>query len=466
MPLSHRIWFRSLILLITLLLFPAPSAKAGIGRRKVSHRQVRANQVGKLFQNEIRHAEDKLKWRGPRLSDDTLYALALTGASWESAWGKETLFSLAWGGGRSFAVAHKVEAQNSVDIVRQIKSSYEQKDYRKTVETAIANFSLDEIGLDISLKETVGQSFMALGKPEQAFPIFSAPFEMSPSETRSAFYNRKFREMAFEAAERAGLTREAIVFAVSLVLSPGVDAPSLQAREFTYLENAGVDLDRILLGVIQAPEKLPRLPGYVYYATDLMSLRASPKFLRALTTLATSKDPFFQSRALLGLGVVGYRLHVGEPEGWSQRLLTYSPKVFEISSELSKLIEKRLKEGLNSDKYQVRAASALSIALIDSEDAPSILKKMSKDRAFLLTLGEAGQFNSRLKRIQFPVRTAASIALARFNIKIETGEGEFAGKQLDQAKRGGQDVSKEKTKHIDDKAESPSLSPLERLNRS
>ena len=38
-----------------------------------------------------------LKWRGERLSDDTLYAIALTGASWETAWGKDPMFSLAWG---------------------------------------------------------------------------------------------------------------------------------------------------------------------------------------------------------------------------------------------------------------------------------------------------------------------------------------------------------------------------------
>ena len=115
---------------------------------------------------------------------------------------------------------------------------------------------------------------------------------------------------------------------------------------------------------------------------------------------------------------------------------------------------------------KVRAAAALSMSLIDAEDAPAILKKLSKDRAYLLTLGEAGHFNSRVKRIQFPVRAAVAIALSRFNIEIETGEGEFAGKLLDQAKRGGQDVSKEKTKLNASKTENPSLSPLERLNRS
>ena len=36
-----------------------------------------------LYRDEMRKAPEKLKWRGERLSDDTLYAVALTGASWE-----------------------------------------------------------------------------------------------------------------------------------------------------------------------------------------------------------------------------------------------------------------------------------------------------------------------------------------------------------------------------------------------
>src|SRR5690348_9341844 len=36
-----------------------------------------------LYRDEMRKAPEKLKWHGERLTDDTLYAVALTGASWE-----------------------------------------------------------------------------------------------------------------------------------------------------------------------------------------------------------------------------------------------------------------------------------------------------------------------------------------------------------------------------------------------
>ena len=444
MLLSHRILIRSLILLTALLLLLTPPAKAGIGRRKVSHRQVRANQVGKLFQNEIRHAEDKLKWRGPQLSDDTLYALALTGASWESAWGKETLFSLAWGGGRSSAVTHKVEAQNNVDLVRQIKSSYEQKDYRKTVEMSLANFSLQDIGENVSLKESVGNSLMELGRPEQAFPIFSSPFNSSNDIGNLSALDRHFRELALDAAERAGLTREGVAFAFSLILNPGSDSSTLHLRAWGYLEKMQVDMDRVLLGILQSPERLHGLPEFIYPAADLLVLRASPRLVPYLLILSESQDVYLKCRSLLALGVAGYQSSEKESPDWLSRVL-YSPiQSFSLSSGQSKLIEKRIREGYNSDRYKIRIASALALALTDVADARQLLLKLSKDRAYVLSTAKDSPFNSRRKHIDYPVRAAAAAALARYGIKQEVIQGDFEGKVLESARRGGQDASSEK----------------------
>ena len=54
-----------------------------------------ARETTRLFREELQQCDAKLNWRGERLADDTIYAAALTGLSWQAAWSKDHVFSLA-----------------------------------------------------------------------------------------------------------------------------------------------------------------------------------------------------------------------------------------------------------------------------------------------------------------------------------------------------------------------------------
>ncbi len=410
----------------------------------VSEQKSGSGEINRLFRDEIQQAEKRVKWRGAKLSDDTLYALALTGASWESAWGKDKIFSLEWGVAAKLIGPKISDGTNYPDLIRQVQTTFEQKDYRKTVEMSLSNFSLQDIGENVSLKESVGNSLMALGRPEQAFPIFSSPFDPSNDLGNLPALNRHFRELALDAAERAGLTREGVAFAFSLVLNPGSDSPTLHLRAWAYLEKMQVDTDRVLLGILQSPERLHGLPEFIYPAADLLVLHASPRLVPYLLILAESQDAYLKSRALLALGVAGYQSSEKEAPDWLRRVLFAPIQSFSLSSGQSKLIEKRIREGCNSDRYKIRIASALALALTDIADARQLLLKLSKDRTYVLSTAKDSPFNSRRKHIEYPVRAAASAALARYGIVTEVIQGDFEGKALESARRGGQDASSEK----------------------
>lgn len=410
----------------------------------VSEQRTGSGEINRLFRDEIQQAEKRVKWRGAKLSDDTLYALALTGASWEPAWGKDKIFSLEWGAAAKITGPKISDGTNYPDLIRQVQTTFEQKDYRKTVEMSLANFSLQDIGENVNLKESVGNSLMALGRPEQAFPIFSSPFDPSNDIGNLPALNRHFRELALDAAERAGLTREGVAFAFSLVLNPGSDSSTLHLQAWRYLEKMQVDMDRVLLGILQSPERLHGLPEFVYPAADLLVLRASPRLVPYLLILSESQDAYLKSRALLALGVAGYQWSEKESPNWLSGVLYAPIQSFSLSSGQSKLIEKRIREGCNSDRYKIRIASALALALTDVADARQLLLKLSKDRTYVLSTAKDSPFNSRRKHIEYPVRAAASAALARYGIMPEVIQGDFEGKALELARRGGQDASSEK----------------------
>src|SRR4051794_25402456 len=53
-----------------------------------------SQEIDRLFREDMKQANANLKWHGERLTEDTVYAVALTGLSWELAWNKDHLFSL------------------------------------------------------------------------------------------------------------------------------------------------------------------------------------------------------------------------------------------------------------------------------------------------------------------------------------------------------------------------------------
>jgi hypothetical protein len=450
-PLAAGVW--------TLILAAGPLAGPRAAASPLPRETKTAMSV--LFREEIAKAPTRLKWRGERLSDDTLYAVALTGASWELAWGKDPMFSLAWG---SFPKAPATGSQNNQDyvgVVHEVQKLYEQKQYREAVQTAIKNFTLDQIGCDVFLKEPVGLSFMALGQPEQAFPIFAAPFEPPHSQGNVAQLDRRFRELALDSAQHAGLTRETVAFALSLLLDPGADAPRLHAGAIEVLDAQGVDIDRVLLGILAAPERLRGLPAYSYAAADLLSYRVSPRLIPALLHLANSDDAYLRSRALLSLGIVAYQSRPDDPADWAAKVAIPPVREYGLSAVQRRMIEKELREGANCDRYRVRAAAALAIALAAPDDAEAMLHKLAKDRDYVLSTPPSAPADSRVRRIEYPVRFAAAAALARFGEKIDVPGGDLEGRALDAARRGGQDATNDRRGLRKDVASQVAVSPLD-----
>jgi len=417
--------------------------------------------ISALFRDEMQKAPAKLKWHGEQLSDDTLYAIALTGASWELAWGKDPMFSLAWGDFRKTPSLNKQDGQNYIGLVHDVQRLYEQKQYREAVQMAIGNFTLDQIGCDVFLKEPVGMSFMALGQPEQAFPIFAAPFEPPHTQANVAVLNRRFREAALDAAQHAGLTREAVAFALSLLLDPGLDTPRVHAGAVSALEMLGVDIDRVLLGILSAPDRLKGLPAYSYAASDLLTYRVSPRLLPVLLHLADSDDVHLRSRALLGLGIAAYQARPEDPKEWASQVALIPLREYGLSAAQRKMIEKELRDGANSDKFRIRAAAALALALAATDDAEPILRKLSKDRDYILSTPPTAPVNTRIRRIEYPVRIAAAAGLARYGVKVDAGGGDFEGKALDAARRGGQDSTNDRRCIRKDFVSQIAVSPLD-----
>lgn len=417
--------------------------------------------ISVMFRDEMQKAPEKLKWRGERLSDDTLYALALTGASWELAWGKDPMFSLAWGEFRKTPALGQQNGQNYIGVVHDIQRLYEEKKCREAVQLAVANFTLDQIGCDVFLKEPVGRSFLALDQPEQAFPIFAAPFEPPRAPANVSQLNRQFREAALDAAKRAGLTREVVAFALSLLLDPGADSPRIHEDALATLEAQGVDIDRVLLGILEAPERLRGLPTYAYAAADLLIYRISPRLVPVLLHLAESNDVYLRSRALLGLGIAAYRARPEDPNDWASHVAIVALREYGLSATQRAMIEKEIREGVNSDKYRVRAAAALATALAAPDDADATLRKLSKDRDYILTTPPSSPVNTHIRRIEYPVRMAAAVGLARFGVTVDANGADLDGKALETARRGGQDSTNDRRNLRKECASKIVISPLD-----
>jgi len=408
---------------------------------------IAVNNIDALFGDEIRQAPAKVRWRGEPLTPDTIYALALTGASWELAWGKDHLFSLAHTDIRNSGMRRgrpHVNGNSAVEVVE----SYRRGDYRHAISVSSSAFSLDEIAAEPELKEAVGTSFMQLGQPERAFAIFAAPYQVrveTKTEKRllgTPESDRIFREGAFNAARQAGLQKEAVVFAVSLLLEPGSEMAGIHSAALGYLEQSGVNIDRVLLGVLQAPEHLRGLSAYIYAAADLLVLRSSPRLLPIFVQMSESDDVYLRARALLAFGVIAYQHRPDDRDNWAERILPVKLREFGISATERKLISQKLQEAAYSGEFRLRAAAALALGLLGRDDCTPLLQKLAKDRAYLLSPQTSGRDRSR--NIRFPVREAASAALARFGVEVDAGSGDLAGRSLDAARRGGQDVTNDR----------------------
>lgn len=403
-----------------------------------------------LYRDEMQEALEKLHWRGERLADDTIYALALTGTSWQPFWNKKTnhLYLLSWGDLRRVPSLKKRNNREAESLLASIQSSYQRGDYRRVVQEATDNFSVDEAGCNPMLKEAVGNSLLKSGEAEKAYSVFVTPFEPAKNDVDIIEKNYRFRKGAFDAARSmrrgdAEMRKNAISLALSLLLEPSPSALDLNTELIRYLEGMGVDIDKICLGIIQAPERLPGLPAYVYSAMDILVYRSKPRLLPFFIHLAESGDVYLRSRAVLGLGALAYQERNGDPAGWERNLVNFPLRAYGLSVGERQLIQREAEQAARDGNYRLRTAGTMALALLGSEDSVKTLQKLAKDRAYTLSPEIKGQRDAP-RKIGYPVRMAAAAGLARFGTTAEVVGGELSGKELDKARRGGQDASRDR----------------------
>ena len=421
---------------------PRPAASLPITEPYAATRE-----TTRLFQEELQQCDAKLNWRGEQLSDDTVYAAALTGLSWQAAWGKDHVFSLAWGDLRKIdPLRHRTKAQTEA-LISEITRRVANHDDAGAVKLATDNFAIGEIGCEPGLKAAVGKSLLRLNRPEAACDILAAPFD--PAHVADVVEkNREFRQDAWEAARKASSKsdrwrRLAISLALSLALEPGVENSPPNEAALTYLENSGVDLERVLLGILEAPERLRGLPAYTYAAADLLALRAAPRLLPFLMHLAQSDDVYLRGRAVIGLGVLAYQSRPNDPPDWKRRVLFAPLTEYGLSIGERKMVLREAKEAALSDKYRLRVSAAIALTLMGDDANLPLLNQLAKDRAYLLSPPEKNKNAPRT--IEYPARQAAFAGLTRFGVAVRGVEGgSLSGKALEQAKRGGQDATKDR----------------------
>ncbi len=326
-----------------------------------------SQEINLLFDDEFQQVQTKLKWHGERLTEDTVYAAAVSGLTWYSGWEQHRLFSLS----------------------QDIKDNKTDPNKR-----------------DLILRE--------------------------------AEDDYQLRHSAWQTAKRSGRKKEAIALGISLVLASGADKTRHDISPYQFVRASGVDIERVCLGILQAPESLKGFANYWYAAADILSHHANPRLLPYLLHLANSDDTFLRSRAVAGLGIVGFQNRSADPPDCGHHAFFPPLHEYGLSVGERKLLMKELIEGVQSDKYLIRAAAALALSLVAEDQSQPLLLKLSKDRAYILSPEIKG---NKTRQISFPVRLAAAIGLKRYGVSVNGGSGEFSGKALDAAKRGGQEVT-------------------------
>jgi len=243
------------------------------------------------------------------------------------------------------------------------------------------------------------------------------------------------RRDAWRGARGGGDARASIAFAFSLVLDPPLGDDGAWRAAFRTMERFGSEFDDMLVGILEAPEKLPLLRAYEYAAADALVWRASPRMLSLLVTLARSEDRYLRSRAVAALGIVAYRqrppLRSGVPG------LRPPLRETTISAVQTAMLAEIFRDAAEDGNWRVRAAAALAFGLLGDERDVPVLRRMLRDKAYL-SWPEGGR---DVRRIAFPVRAQAAAALTRFGQEAPDGGGVYSGQELKTVLRGGRDVS-------------------------
>ncbi len=242
------------------------------------------------------------------------------------------------------------------------------------------------------------------------------------------------RVKGFHNAKSQDEEREKFAFAISLVLTATDSGDTVTKEALSYLKRHGEAYDRVLLGIIQSPDRLPLLSEYLYSAADLLVHRTSMRLFPIYLTLADSKDSYLKSRGIVALGILGYRTSAGRPDDY---VVNVELRENGISAVQRRLISQLLERASDDRSFHVRAAAAFAYGLIGESDSLTGLEQLAKDRAYVVTSAP----DKQTKTILFPVRHEAVIALRRLGRSVAEGSGTFHGKELNNVLRGTQDIT-------------------------
>jgi hypothetical protein len=176
---------------------------------------------------------------------------------------------------------------------------------------------------------------------------------------------------------------------------------------------------------------------------DVLVYRSKPRLLPYFMHLVQTGDTYLKARAILGLGVLANNGRTGDPRAWEKGLVSFPIRTFGLSTGERNLIEREVRSALQSGNFRLRTAGTMALALMGDDSSVPILQRLLKDRAYVITpLGK--ERKNVPHNIYYPVRMAAAAGLARFGVTANVIGGELSGRELDAAKRGGQNVSNER----------------------
>lgn len=247
------------------------------------------------------------------------------------------------------------------------------------------------------------------------------------------------RLAGYRSASRVGDPRQVFAFALSIVLDSPPNDQSVWHDAYRVVSSYGTELDRVLVGILGAGEKVPLLPLLGYAAADLVVSRPDTEHLPLYTALAASSDAYLRSRGVAGIAI----LACSERAAASGRLdgLDIPLRAFPISAVQRGRLLALLEEASRDRSYRVRGAAALGLGLSGHERAREILQRLAQDRAYLLMPGST----SATKRVLFPVRATAEAVLTLLGYPVRRSGGEFTARTVREVIRGGKDVTRDRS---------------------
>jgi len=254
---------------------------------------------------------------------------------------------------------------------------------------------------------------------------------------KTLFAPAEERLNGYRAARGAGDAKAAFSYALSLALDPpeGDHAAWVSAYQAVAAYDDG--LDRVIVGILSVPDRVPFLPKLSYAAADLLVLRANTKHIPLYLALAKSGDSYLRSRGVAGLGIVA----CSEKNAAQGPLhgLRVPIRVNPVSESQRGMFLDLMERAAKDRSYRVRGAAALALGLAGGDEARSQLVRLSRDPAYLRYPGSSRSSY----RVVFPVRATAEVMLMRQGVSVERSGGEFSERALRGVTRGCRDVTRD-----------------------